>query len=199
MVQAKRVALYCRVSTADQSAERQERDLRQHAERCGYEVVACFTETASGARNDRKERAKVIAMARARQIDAVLVTELTRWGRSTADVITVMQQLAGWKVSLIAQTGIDFDLSTPNGKLMLTLLAGMAEFERDLNIERTMSGLATARAKGKTLGRPEGFNPSDKHAKKVLGYLAEGKSVRWIAEQLHISKTTVMAIKKRAS
>jgi putative DNA-invertase from lambdoid prophage Rac len=74
-------AIYCRVSTDDQSCERQEGDLRAFAKRAGHKIVAVFKETASGVENARPERAKVLALARARKIDAILVTELSRWGR----------------------------------------------------------------------------------------------------------------------
>ena len=87
-----RVAIYCRVSTDDQSCERQERDLRALAERAGHEVVGVYMEKASGACNDRQERKKVIAMAQARQIDAVLVTEISRWGRSTKDLLETLDE-----------------------------------------------------------------------------------------------------------
>ena len=70
----RRAALYCRVSTADQSCERQERDLAAFAERAGYEVVGTYKETASGVRVDRAERRKVMALAQRREVDAVLVT-----------------------------------------------------------------------------------------------------------------------------
>ncbi len=79
-----RVALYCRVSTADQSCARQERDLAAFAERSGYDVVGTFKETGSGVKLDRAERRKVMALAQAREVDAVLVTELSRWGASRA-------------------------------------------------------------------------------------------------------------------
>ena len=78
-----RVTIYCRVSTDDQSCERQERDLRALAERAGHQVVGVFMEKASGARNDRVERKKVLALAQGRHIDAVLVTEIGRWERSS--------------------------------------------------------------------------------------------------------------------
>ncbi len=198
MTQAtKRIALYLRRSTQEQNLERQERDLREFAARCGHEVVSVVSETASGAKNDRKERAKVIELARKREIDAVLVTELSRWGRSTSDLIATVEQLAAWGISLICQTGMDFDLSTPQGKLMLTMMSGVSQFERDLLRERTMSGLENAKAKGKVLGRPEGFNPSDKYADKVLKHLSEGRTVRWISHEMQISTTTIQAIKKR--
>ena len=73
-----RAAIYCRVSTADQSCERQERDLAAFADRAGYEVAGIFKETGSGAKLDRAERRKAMALAQARQIDAILVTELSR-------------------------------------------------------------------------------------------------------------------------
>lgn len=194
----KRVAIYCRVSTAEQDTDRQERDLKAFAKRAGHQVVQVYLETASGAKNNRAQRAKVIELARGRHIDAILVTELTRWGRSTPDLLSTLEKLADWNVSVIAQTGFDFDLSTAQGKLMLTLMAGIAQFERDLLRERTLLGLAAARARGKKLGRQVGQNPSDKYAKKVMKYLNDGKTVRWVAEELHISTTTVQAIKKRA-
>lgn len=78
-----RAAIYCRVSTNDQSCERQEIDLKAFADRAGFEVVGVFKESVSGTKLDREERKKVLALAQARHIDAVLVTELSRWGRST--------------------------------------------------------------------------------------------------------------------
>jgi putative DNA-invertase from lambdoid prophage Rac len=81
------VAIYCRVSTEDQSCERQERDLRAFAKRAGHDIVAVFKATASGAKNDRAERKKAMALAQARKVDAILITELSRWGRSTQDLV----------------------------------------------------------------------------------------------------------------
>jgi putative DNA-invertase from lambdoid prophage Rac len=78
-------ALYCRVSTADQICVRQERDLRAFAKKAGYKVVGVWKETASGAKDERTERKKILALAQARTIDVILVTELTRWGRSMLD------------------------------------------------------------------------------------------------------------------
>jgi DNA invertase Pin-like site-specific DNA recombinase len=88
-----RAALYCRVSTADQSCARQERDLAALATRAGYEVVGVFKETGSGVKFDRAERKKVMALAQRREIDAVLVTELSRWGRSTLDLLHALKEL----------------------------------------------------------------------------------------------------------
>lgn len=196
---SKRAAIYCRVSTEDQDCQRQENDLRAFAKRSGYQVVAVYKETASGAKNDRAERAKVLKLAQAREIDAVLVTELSRWGRSTTDLLSSIQILSSKQVSILAPTGMEFDLSTPQGKLLLTVLAGITEFERGLIAERTKSGLATAKARGKKLGRPCGNKTDDKHREQVIELRRLGFSFREIAEKLKIGKETVGRILKEAS
>jgi putative DNA-invertase from lambdoid prophage Rac len=127
-----RAALYGRVSTADQSCDRQERDLRAFAKRSGFEIVGVYKEKASGAKPDRIERKKVMALAQAREIDAILVTELSRWGRSTIDLVQTLQSLQAWDVSVLAVSGLQFDLSTPHGKMIASVMAALAEFERDL-------------------------------------------------------------------
>ena len=141
-----RAAIYCRVSTADQSCERQEFDLRAFAGRAGYDVVGIKKETAS----------------------------------------------------VIAMNGMAFDLSSPYGRMLATFLSGIAEFERDLISERVKSGLAVAKARGKRLGRQAGVRPkSDRLLPKVVAMRAEGRSYRWIARELGISKNTVADIVQR--
>ena len=194
-----RAALYCRVSTADQSCERQERDLTAFAQRAGYEVVGLYKETGSGARADRVQRRKVIALAQRREIDAVLVTELSRWGRSTVDLLHTLEDLQAWRVSVIALNGLAFDLSTAAGRMMATIIAGMAQFERELIQERIRSGMAAAKARGRKLGRQPGQRPkSDRLATKVISMVEEEKlSYRIVAKRLDLSKNTVLEIMKR--
>ncbi|MAZ23154.1 MAG: DNA resolvase [Roseovarius sp.] len=193
-----RAAIYARVSTSDQSCERQVAELTAFAERGGYDVVAVFKETASGASANRVARNRVLDLAQARQIDAILVSELSRWGRSTQDLLDTLNRLAGWKVSVVAMSGMTFELDTPHGRMMATMLAGIAQFERDLLSERVKSGLAAARARGKKLGRQPGQRPkSDKLAPKVLQAIEDGRSYRWIARDLGISKNTVTDIVRR--
>jgi putative DNA-invertase from lambdoid prophage Rac len=194
-----RVAIYARVSTADQNCDRQVRDLRAFAERLGAEVVGVFRETASGGKNDRAERKKVLALAQARQIDAVLMTELSRWGRSLPDLLDTLGSLRHWGVSALAMNGLQLDLGTPHGKLLAGVLGSLAEFERDLLRERIKSGIAAARARGVRLGRREGFRPTAKHDGRILDLVAEGRSYRWIARELQVDKSTVAAVVKRSS
>jgi len=193
-----RAALYARVSTTDQSCDRQERDLRAFAERSDYEIVGVFRETASGARLDRAERKQVMALAQARKIDVILVTELSRWGRSTIDLLHTLRDLEANRVSLAALNGMTFDLSTSVGRMMATVIAGLAEFERDLLRERARSGLAAAKARGKVLGRKPGHRPkADRYAARVTALVDQGLSYRLIARNLGLSKNTVMAIVHR--
>lgn len=173
-------------------------ELTAFAKRGGYQVIGVFKETASGASANRVARNRILDLAQARQIDAILVSELSRWGRSTQDLLDTLNKLAGWKVSVVAMSGMTFELDTPHGRMMATMLAGIAQFERDLLSERVKSGLAAARARGKKLGRQPGQRPkSDKLAPKVVQAVAEGRSYRWIARDLGISKNTVLDIMKR--
>ncbi|MBX9722181.1 MAG: recombinase family protein [Candidatus Obscuribacterales bacterium] len=158
------------------------------------ELVGVFTETASGARNSRKQRQAVIDLARRREIDLVLVSELSRWGRSTPDLLQTIQDLSDRGVGLRTLNGPDLDTSTAQGELMLGLLSVISQFERSLLRERINSGIAHARAKGTKSGKPIGRPPfGQKQAVQKL--LADGKSIRAIAAQLDISKTTVMSAK----
>ncbi|HQY26640.1 MAG TPA: recombinase family protein [Thermoflexales bacterium] len=199
MVQlGQRAAIYARVSTSDQSCERQVAELSAFAERGGYDVVGVFKETASGTSANRAARNRILDLAQARHIDAILVSELSWWGRSTQDLLDTLNRLAGWKVSVVAMNGMTFELDTPHGRMMATMLAGIAQFERDLLSERVKSGLAAARARGKKLGRQHGQRPkSDKLAPKVIPAVEDGRSYRWIARDLGISKNTVTDIVKR--
>jgi putative DNA-invertase from lambdoid prophage Rac len=193
-----RVALYCRVSTTDQSCARQERDLAAFAFRAGYNVIGTFKETASGLKLDRAERRRVMALAQARLIDAVLVTELSRWGRSTTDLLATLQELEARRVSVIALNGMAFDLTTPHGRMIATVLAGIAAFERELTQERIRSGIAAAKARGKRLGRQPGHRPkSDRLAARVMALVATGRSYRLIGREVGLSKNTVADIVKR--
>lgn len=185
-----KAAIYCRVSTNDQDCERQKNDLMVYAGKCGYAVTHIFLETASGKKNNRAQRKKIIDLARARSINLILVSELTRWGRSTIDLIESLHELNSYNVSLIAQNGFQYDISTPHGKMIASVMASLAEFERELICERVRSGVASAKARGKVLGRPQG-GKTEKLAPRIRLLRGQGKSLRAIATELKVSKTLV--------
>ena len=115
------------------------------------------------------------------------------------DLVHTLHDLQVWGVSLIAQTGLQFDLGTPQGKLIAALMAALAEFERDLLCERVRSGIAAARARGVVFGRQTGQRiKADRMAPKVLALVKAGRSYREIARELNLSKNTVLGIVKRA-
>jgi putative DNA-invertase from lambdoid prophage Rac len=120
--------------------ERQEREFLAFAVRVGYGVAGVFKETGSGAKLDRTERKKVIALAQARRIDAVLVTELSRWGRSTLDLLGTLRELEARRVSMIALNGMAFDLSSATGRMMTTLLAGIADYAKSAMMRSIVAG-----------------------------------------------------------
>lgn len=190
--------IYTRVSTEDQQCDRQIADLTAFAARAGYTVTGIYSEKASGAKNDRIERKKIMKLAQARKIKAILVTEISRWGRSTQDLLSTLEELAGYGVSVVTVSGLQMDLSSPLGKLMVTMLSGIAEFERELTRERVKSGIANARARGKKIGRQAGDNyRSGSKTDLILKLKADGKSVREIAEITKLGKSTVHDVLSR--
>ncbi|MEG4855521.1 recombinase family protein [Microcoleus sp. B5-D4] len=191
-----RAIIYCRVSTDDQNCDRQERDLRDFADRAGYKVVEVVRETASGAKADRPERKKIMAAAQARKVSAVLVTEASRWSRSTMDLLGTLQDLNAWGVSLVTLAGISLDLNTPQGKLMAAVLSAIAEFERDLIRERVKSGIASAKSKGQKFGRPR---LSESAIAFVYQLRAQGKSYSQIAVLSGVSRTKIAALCRKNS
>jgi DNA invertase Pin-like site-specific DNA recombinase len=182
-----RVGLYARVSTHDQQTlPLQIRALREYAAKRGWTISAQIKEVGSGA-SQRELRTTLIAAARRRVIDVVLVWRLDRWGRSVADLVSTLQELQHLGVGFVSLTEA-LDLTTPAGRAMAGLLAVFAEFERDILRERVRAGLAHARQQGKQLGRP----PSVVHnAATVRKLCRQGISKSEIARRLEIGRTSV--------
>ena len=148
-----RVGLYARVSTHDQQTlPLQIRTMREYAVKRGWTIAVQTKEVGSGAAQ-REMRETLLASARRREIDVVLVWRLDRWGRSVADLVSTLQELQHLGVGFVSLTEA-LDLTTPAGRAMAGLLAVFAEFERDILGERVRAGLANARLNGKRLGRP---------------------------------------------
>lgn len=138
-----RVAVYTRVSTPDQSTDRQRRELRNYAKARGWKIVREMQETVSGASQKRPLREEVMQLARTRAVDVILVQALDHWGRSVQDLILTMAELEALGVVFVVPGQID--MSTPVGRMQAHLLSAVAEFERELIRERVRSGLANAR------------------------------------------------------
>src|SRR5579863_10497834 len=182
-----RVGLYARVSTHDQQTlPLQIRALREYAAKRGWTIVAQIKEVGSGA-SQRELREALLAAARRREIDVVMVWRLDRWGRSVADLVSTLQELQHLGVGFVSLTEA-LDLTTPAGRAMAGLLAVFAEFERDILRERVRAGLAHARQQGKRLGRP----PSVVHnAAEVRKLYRQGITKSEIARRLEIGRTSV--------
>ena len=148
-----RVGLYARVSTHDQQTlPLQMRAMREYAAKRGWTIVVQIKEVGSGA-VERELREKVMTAARRREIDIVLVWRLDRWGRSLADLVVTLKELAELGVGFVSLTEA-LDLTTPTGRAMAGLLSVFAEFEHEILRERIRAGIAEARLQGKHLGRP---------------------------------------------
>ncbi len=185
-----RVAIYARVSTADQSPERQIRELRSYALARDWQIVVEVQEVAGGS-GKRPERENVLRMARCRQVDAILVQALDRWGRSVQDLVLTMAELEALGVAFVVPGHID--MSTPMGRMLAHFLAAVAEFERELIRERVRSGLANAKAKGKLLGRP---SVASSRVEKGLSLLDQGKTYREAVRQTGVSVSTLIRARR---
>ena len=182
-----RVGLYARVSTHDQQTlPLQIRAMREYAAKRGWTIVAQIKEVGSGA-SRREMRTTLIAAARRREVDVVLVWRLDRWGRSVADLVSTLQELQHLGVGFVSLTEA-LDLTTPAGRAMAGLLAVFAEFEREILRERVRAGLAHARLNGKRLGRPPSVVQKSTDARKLY---RQGISKSEIARQLQIGRTSV--------
>ena len=130
--------------------------------------------------------------------ECILLLTLVEADVATTTQLGVLQDLQAWGISLVAQTGLQFDLRSAQGKLIASLMAALAEFERDLLRERVRSGIAAARKRGVVFGRRPGQRvKADRFAPKVLKLVAEGQSYREISHRLGLSKNTVLDIVKR--
>jgi putative DNA-invertase from lambdoid prophage Rac len=182
-----RVALYARVSTHDQQTlPLQIRTMREYAAKRNWTIVAQIKEVGSGA-SRREMRETLLAAARRREIDVVLVWRLDRWGRSVADLVSTLQELQHLGVGFVSLTEA-LDLTTPAGRAMAGLLSVFAEFEREILRERVRAGLDHARQQGKRLGRPPSVIHQATEARKLH---RQGISKSAIARQLQIGRTSV--------
>lgn len=190
-----RVFAYCRVSTQDQTTENQILEIAN----AGFSVSPrrTVTETVSGSvpASERKGFGQLINKLEAG--DVLVVTKLDRLGRNAMDVRATVEALTsmGVRVHCLALGGVD--LTSPAGKMTMGVIAAVAEFERDLLVERTQSGLARAKASGTALGRPKALDLG--MASQVLQKLTAGDSVASVARAFKTSRQTVMRVRDTAA
>ena len=184
-------ALYCRVSTNDQTTQNQLNILREVAQRRGFIIVSEFTDKGkSGAygRDKRQSYDILIKGAIRRDFDIILVWSVCRLGRSLQELVSFLNEMQRVKCDLyIHQSGID--TGTPSGKMMFQMLGVFAEFEREIIRERIKAGQQRAVKNGKKLGRKSNMNEGMKSAIKVMR--EQGWGIRKIARELQIGTQTV--------
>lgn len=190
-----RVFAYCRVSTVDQTTENQVREI----DAAGFKITPARTivETISGSVPASERAGFAILLNKLEEGDVLVVTKLDRLGRNAMDVRATVEALTGLgvRVHCLALGGVD--LTSAAGKMTMGVLAAVAEFERDLLIERTQAGLSRAKSEGKTLGRPKSL--TEVQAEVARKRLAAGEAVAAVARAMGASRQTIMRVRDRAA
>jgi len=189
MVPQKRMALYARVSTVDkgQDPETQLLVLREYAARRAYVIVGEYVDYASGTREDRPQYQALFAAARRRQVDIVLVWRYDRFARSTQALVQALKEFHSLGVDFISYQE-NIDTTTPQGEMIFTVMASLAQFESTLMSERVKAGMARAKAQGKRISRA----PIAKGIQVRIAELhAQGTSLHQISKQLGLGYGTV--------
>ena len=204
---SKTAVIYARVSSSGdrQSTDRQVADLRAFATREGFEVLEVFSENCSGAREDRPELLRCVEYLKRGECSTLLVSEISRLGRSVKGVVNTIDELTRAKVNIYLQ---DINLYTllpdgsenPLAKVILTVLALGAEIERKSIVGRLNSGRERAKEQGVKMGRPQGSMMSNQELlnkyPEVVKKLRKGRSIREIAKICDVSPSTVQRIKR---
>ena len=187
----KRIAIYARVSTDRQSTESQLNALREYAGKRAWAISKEYIDEGyTGSNTKRPAFNAMMADARKRKFDVLLVYKLDRLSRSLKDLITTLDDLKSMGIDFISYDN-GLDTTTPTGRLIFNVVGAVAEFEKDIIRERVRAGLENAKRKGKRLGRPPVSSHLVDEAKKLR---SEGMSFRQIGKQLGIPESTVRAI-----
>ena len=189
-----RTAIYARVSTADQTTDNQILELQKAAERQGWTVDRVYTDTISGAATKRPQLDSLMTAVMRREIDVVMVWDVSRLGRSLQHLISLLSDFHSKDVGLyLHQQGVD--TTTPSGKAMFSMMGVFAEFERAMIQERVKAGLARAKEKGTRSGKPIGRPPVPPYkVAKVKELRAQGLSTRKIAKRVGLSHGKVHSL-----
>ncbi|MYM69242.1 recombinase family protein [Pseudoduganella sp. FT55W] len=183
---------YGRVSTTEQSADNQ----RIEIQAAGHQVDFWFSDTISGKTSATQRPQFAALLGQIRNGETLVVAKLDRLGRDAQDVGATVKLLASRKIAVIVLQLGKLDLTSPAGKMMLTMLAAVAEMERDLLVERTQAGLARAKSEGKTLGRPA--KTTAEQRVEIVAKYATGESVSALGRQFGISRASVLSVLQSA-
>lgn len=179
---------YGRVSTSQQDTENQRLELEQ----AGWTFDFWFTDVASGKVPAVQRKAFSEMLSKIRDGETLVVAKLDRLGRDAIDVLQTVRKLADRNIKVIVHQLGTTDLTSAAGKLLLSMLAAVAEMERDLLIERTQAGLSRAKAEGKKLGRPSKIAPEARMA--IIEKKNSGTSVSALAREYGVSRATIAAL-----
>jgi putative DNA-invertase from lambdoid prophage Rac len=189
-----RVFAYCRVSTAEQHTDNQIQEIAA----AGFEVKPqrAIAETVSGSVAASERKGFKMLLNKLEAGDVLVVTKLDRLGRNAMDVRATVEKLTGLgvRVHCLALGGVD--LTSPAGKMTMGVIAAVAEFERDLLIERTQAGLSRAKSEGKLLGLPQSL--TKQQAGLLRQRIGAGESIAALAKELGTSRQTVMRARDSA-
>jgi DNA invertase Pin-like site-specific DNA recombinase len=181
---------YGRVSTAEQTTDNQ----RLEIEKAGHVVDYWFADTVSGKTSALQRPQFKALLAQIRDGETLVVSKLDRLGRDAQDVGATVKLLGARKIAVVVLQLGKLDLASPAGKMMLTMLAAVAEMERDLLIERTQSGLARAKSEGKTLGRPPKTTAAQRS--EIVAKYSQGETVSALARQYSVSRANILGVVK---
>jgi putative DNA-invertase from lambdoid prophage Rac len=190
-----RVFAYCRVSTVEQTTQNQRMEIK--AAGFAIESRRLIEENISGSVAAKQRSGFMKLIDRMESGDVLVVTKLDRLGRNAMDVRSTVEQLAnsGIRVHCLALGGVD--LTSPAGKMTMQVIAAVAEFERDLLIERTQSGILRAKAAGKQFGRPPALNGKERAA--VVERLdAGGTTIAQLSREFKTTRQTIMRVRDAA-
>ena len=189
-----RAFAYCRVSTNEQTTDNQIAEIKG----AGFDVASrrIFCETVSGSvpALERPQFKKMVE--RLDWDDVLIVTKLDRLGRNAMDVRSTVELLTDQKVRLYCLALGGVDLTSAAGKMTMSVINAVAEFERDLLIERTQAGLRRAKAEGKKLGRPPAL--TDAQLEEVATMRQEGSSLATVAAKMGVSRSSIQRAERRA-
>lgn len=180
---------YGRVSTSLQDTDNQRLELTN----AGWAIDYWFADTISGKSASSQRPAFRELLTKIRDGETLLVSKLDRLGRDAIDVLQTVRDLGARNIKVVVHQLGSTDLTSPAGKLLLSMLAAVAEMERDLLIERTQAGLTRAKAEGKKLGRPSKIAPEQRS--DILMSLSEGASISALARRYAVSRATIAGVK----